>query len=87
MAGIFADMTEEQRAAVRSVVKDASSGTLYWAFVKLEHFPSGGVYLKVEPRRGPYMTEALPECHVNDDLELHQLYLGWIEQFSEHAEP
>ena len=79
---VFLKMTDQQREAVQRLVRDTASGTLYWILVKLNNFPSGTVRLAVEPwgpNGGP-----LPVCQVNEHEELHQLYLDWIERFSDH---
>ena len=78
---VFATLSPQQREAVVRLVKRASSGTLYWALVKLDNFIGGNLDIVVHPW-GPD-GEPMASCVVNQD-ELHHMYFDWIEQFSDH---
>ena len=80
---IFAQMSEEQRAAVRALLKSACFGTLYWILVRLKSYPGAAVDITM----APYTPDGaeLPVIGLNE-TELYFWYFDWVEKFSDHGE-
>lgn len=77
---VFKSMTDEQRSAVRGLLRSVCFNSLYWMLVKLKDCPDLEIDISAKPYSG---GNPLSSLGLNE-TELHFLYFDWIEKFSEH---
>ena len=82
LAEILATLSDEQRAAVQTLLKDTGKDFLYWMLVKIRNFayPVDISFLN------PESDESDKICSLEDDIEIHHQYFDWIEEFSDHID-
>ena len=82
---VFASMSESQRDAARTLVRDNTSLMLFSICSKLDQFPGFDVAISLRtlPTDDPSMREFVVAS--GDHEELHASYFDWIEDFSDHV--
>ncbi|WP_372722250.1 hypothetical protein [Novipirellula sp.] len=82
--GEFASMTDEQREAVRSLIRETASLMLFSTCSRLDQFPGFdlAIHLRTLPTDDPAMTDFAIASGDHD--ELHADYFDWIRDFSDH---
>ena len=83
--GEFASMTDEQRDAVRDLIRETVSFMLFSTCSRLDQFPGfdPAISLRTLPTDDPSMAEFTIASGDHD--ELHHDYYDWIEEFSDHV--
>ena len=81
--GEFASMTDEQRDAVRSLIRETAGLMLFSTCSRLDQFPGFdlAISLRTMPTDAPDMTEFVIASGDHD--ELHHAYHDWIQDFSD----
>ena len=81
----FASMTDEQRDAVRDLIRETASLMLFSTCSRLDQFPGFdlAISLRTLPTDAPSMVEFTIASGDHD--ELHHDYYDWIEEFSDHV--
>ncbi len=81
-ATVLASLTSEQREAVGSVVRKVSHQSVYWPFVAVRSVANDLSVDLVVHRLGD--DDAVAESFVlNELVDLHQVFLGWLARFSD----
>ena len=83
--GQFASMTDDQRDAVRDLIRETASLMLFSTCSRLDQFPGFdlAIHLRTLPTDDPSMTEF--SIASGDHDELHAEYFDWIREFSDQV--
>ncbi len=83
--GEFASMTDEQRDAVRHLIRETAGLMLFSACSRLDQFPGFdlAIHLRTLPTDDPNMTDFVIASGDHD--ELHHAYHDWIRDFSDQV--
>ena len=81
----FVSMTDEQRDAVRNLIRKTTSLMLFSICSRLDQFPGFdlAIHLRTLPTDDPAMVEFVIASGDHD--ELHADYFNWIRDFSDHV--
>ena len=85
LCGSFTSMSESQREAVRTLLRDTASLMLFSICSKLDQFPGYdvAVHLRTLPTDDPNMRDIVVASGDHD--ELHGSYYQWIKDFSDQV--
>lgn len=81
-ATVLASLTPAQREAVESVVRQVSHQSVYWPFVAVRSVANDLSVDLVVHRLGDD-DDVIESFAVNEPFDLHQVFLGWLERFSD----
>ena len=78
MVKILSSLSDEQKLAVKQLLKLMGKDFFYWMLVKIRNFP---YHVDIS-----FLNSASEKICSIDEEELHHQYFDWIEEFSDHVE-